>query len=166
MQDAETRFGITEMPAAEIAPRLAWELDTPFNCEAPTAGDPLPVRGNHGRWIVECDHCSSAQLAASTDHRFMCVTCGNAYQDGAWRPVEWPEDPDELAAHLEARPAHLANWEPGETADDLVEQNQLLAAAEWSAEQAQANQLEATWTASDDPCDTPDDIDGTEGTLA
>lgn len=112
---------------AEVVPSIAWSADVPFNPDAPVAGEPLLVRGNHGRWVVECDHCTSAQLASQADPRFMCVGCGNGYQSGAWRPVEWPTEPEVLAVLLDERPRSLANWEPGETVDDIEAENALLA---------------------------------------
>lgn len=57
------------------------------------------ARLDHGRWIVQCPECSSAQLAASTDPRFYCIECGNS-GTGAWLPVIWPDD--RLAVETEA----------------------------------------------------------------
>jgi hypothetical protein len=112
---------------AEIIPLRGWRPDVPFDPSAPTAGEPLEVYGNHGRWIVECP-CKGAQLASRTDLRFMCVDCGNAYQGGAWRPITWPADVDQIADLLDQRPTVLANFDPGQTVEDIQAENDTLAA--------------------------------------
>lgn len=89
------------------------------------APDALPVKVNHGRWVVECP-CGSAQLASRTDRRFYCVECGNVLFEGKWVKVEWPSD-NELAVieqTLAARPfAANQNWSPGETMRALKAEN-------------------------------------------
>lgn len=139
MRCADTYYAghpqVRDLPGAERVPRIAWSAETPFNPDAPVAGDPLPVEANHGRWIVRCDQCLSAQLASRSDPRFMCVTCGNADQGGAWRPIEWPEDHEEIGRLLDERTdQRLANAEAGESAEDIWDQNQQLAEREGTVE--------------------------------
>lgn len=85
---------------------------------------PIPVRANHGRWIVDCPICSSAQLATPDDQRFFCVTCGNINTGGQWRPVTWPSDPKAIESMLIKRPRiENMNWQPDETIAVLQSEN-------------------------------------------
>lgn len=100
---------------------------------APTAPDSeaVDVVGNHGRWIVQCPDCNGAQLACSTDRRFMCSECGNVAIDGLWRPVVWPADHQELGELISVRADRTRqNYEPGETVAQIREQNDYLEAVE------------------------------------
>lgn len=77
---------------------------------------PVFARLDHGRWIVQCPECHSAQLAAVTDPRFYCLECGNV-GTGRWRPVVWPEDRPavETAALARSGPvmwAHASDYTP------------------------------------------------------
>jgi hypothetical protein len=78
---------------------------------------------NDGRWLVQCPHCNSAQLAARSDPRFFCIECQN---NGTmlWAQVVWPADPTGIETELSARP-HAVNqqWLPSETVADLVAEN-------------------------------------------
>lgn len=82
---------------------------------------------NHGRWIVDCPFCTSAQIAAKTDHRFLCAGdggCGNAQVGGAFVNVTWPKDTDKIEAVLCLRAdPNTRNWLPGETVKDLRREN-------------------------------------------
>lgn len=85
-----------------------------------------PVEVNHGRWIVRCPFCPSAQLAHDVERRFMCVECGNRTVDGAWVKVVWPQTDvrGEIEGLLEVRPTPQArNWRAPETVDDLRDEN-------------------------------------------
>jgi hypothetical protein len=80
----------------------------------------------HGRWLVECPHCRSAQVASVTDKRFLCIECHNALFDGEWVGVEWPSEKTRLQieAVLLARPyAENRNWEYPETVKMLKNEN-------------------------------------------
>lgn len=91
---------------------------TPFQPKGLSKGA-LPVKANHGRWIVECP-CGSAQHASRTDKRFWCVECGNASFGGKWVSVEWPGDVALIEKELEKRLFHRnRNWAPGEKVADL-----------------------------------------------
>lgn len=86
------------------------------------AGSLRPVV-NHGRWVVICDECGSAQVASRTDRRFWCVDC----RPTGWRKVEWPPDDQvtQAEAALAARPDPRAqNWLPwAETVEALRDEN-------------------------------------------
>lgn len=90
-------------------------------------GDAVYAVANHGRWVVNCPDCHGAQLASVSDHRFMCFDCGNAGNDGCYRPVIWPKNHAKIAALLDARPdVTLRNWSPPETVTDLRHENEVL----------------------------------------
>ena len=121
LQDA-THYG---PHGAESGPRAWWAAPTPFNPNAPTTGRPLIAFVNDGRWVVACTvpRCGGAQLAALDDPRFMCVTCGNAANGGAWLPVTFPEARQSIATALAGREKRDQNWLPGESVADLLAEN-------------------------------------------
>lgn len=111
--------------AAEYAPRLWWQhqgvdkfLPTDI-CSAP-----VHAEVNQGRWIVVCE-CGSAQLASKTDPRFFCVGCLNEVNDCKWRPVIFPDDAAAIETALLPRPTVNANALPGESAEDLLIENEV-----------------------------------------
>ena len=122
-------------PAERVHVALALQHALPLRLPA----DPQPTltagRGwtilaavvNHGRWVVACPSCSSAQLADPDDPRFFCDRCANADHGGGWARVQFPK-PAELAAIeavLAARPSdEYRNWSPPETVADLVVENE------------------------------------------
>lgn len=84
------------------------------------------ARLDHGRWVVDCPACPSAQLASFEDRRFFCTDCHNAAAGGAWVPVRWPpaNQLEAVEAELELRPADATrNWRPGESVDDVRAEN-------------------------------------------
>lgn len=95
----------------------------PLTNELDSSGPPLLVRVNHGRWIVDCPFCTSAQLASLTDPRFLCAECGNVNADGKWLPIVWPAGAEVLEAALAIRPTENRNWSPGESVADLHREN-------------------------------------------
>lgn len=109
---------------AEAAPRRYWSSITPMERAMAAALGPaataVKVYANHGRWVVECPDCHSAQMACVTDRRFMCEVCANVTVGGMWRPVTWPEERIEIDEILSARPLGNQNWLPGETVADLL----------------------------------------------
>jgi len=111
---------------AESCPRLFWTAPTPFNPDAPTTGKPVAAFANEGRWIVSCPvpRCGGAQLASLTDPRFLCVTCGNVANGGAWLPVTFPKALPDIEAALTARANPVQqNWLPGESVAVLLTEN-------------------------------------------
>jgi hypothetical protein len=98
---------------AESCPRAWWAAPTPFN---------------QGRWIVSCPvtRCGGAQLASLTDPRFMCVTCANVANGGAWLPVTFPpvKAMTGIVAALDRRSNPVdQNWLPSENVAALLAEN-------------------------------------------
>ena len=108
---------------AESCPAQFWHAPVPYQPDAPTAGKPLLVHANQGRWIVDCPDCNSAQFASHHDPRFMCVECGNVANGRAWRPLKWPRNRPAIEAVLDVRQPVNQNWAPGETVADLTADN-------------------------------------------
>lgn len=70
---------------------------------------------NHGRWIVKCPECPSAERA--TTDRFHCTECGVSGR------VVWPAERAEIERLTLVRPTENRNWTPGESTDLLVADN-------------------------------------------
>jgi hypothetical protein len=121
IESAETQFP-TSLRMAEHAlhPSYGWTRPVP---ESHAIGVMVAVVVNDGRWIVQCPTCRSAQWAAKTDRRFMCVECGNADHGHQWVTVEWPDEIEAIESALEARPPGNRHWLPGQTVADLVAEN-------------------------------------------
>ena len=119
MQTLESRYGVAE----GIAP--AELMQTLFPSQSPPL-EKLTRLGkldeteqafayvNHGRWVVGCPFCTSAQLAARTDRRFLCAQCMNVQVGGAAVVVVWPSDSAVAKAEraLSKRPIENQNWDP------------------------------------------------------
>lgn len=102
----------------------------PLDITADTGGEYVFIHANHGRWVVGCPDCGGALLAHPGDQRFMCADCGNAGNEGRYRPVVWPRQYDRIAELLDARPdSRLRNWSPGESIADLRHENAVLGVA-------------------------------------
>jgi ribosomal protein L37AE/L43A len=99
-----------------------WQGPIPPNDKISTRAIAFAVV-HHGRWIVHCPWCSSAQFAPFEDRRFFCVECGNMLVGGAYVPVRWPEDIQSIEIILEKRLPQNRNWNPGETTEQLVKEN-------------------------------------------
>ena len=118
---------------AEIPARLWWlRDDVPFALPEKVARGPVVLAEvNHGRWVVDCPDpdCTSAQLAAREDPRFLCVSCLNERTAaGAWLPVAWPEQVDDIEAVLRERDTVNANYRAGETVAVLIQENLVMGA--------------------------------------
>lgn len=106
----------------ELMQRARIPVANPVGDEA--AGDPLYVVVNHGRWVVECPTCLSAQVADPDDRRFYCVRCLNATNSMQYRPVVWPNEIQAIETALLVRPfAENQNWHPPEMVADLLAEN-------------------------------------------
>lgn len=99
-----------QCPAVPVERALAAKVGTGIDVE---------THANHGRWIVTCPDCNSAQLAAREDRRFMCVECANVAVEGLWRRVVWPKEAPDIEATLDARPPRNRHWQPGESIEAL-----------------------------------------------
>lgn len=87
-------------------------------------------RINCGRWIVDCVSavCNGAECADLENPYFMCCTCWNGEFGNPgtkWLEVISPpkEDREEIEKVLLARPIKFRNWFPGETVQQLIEEN-------------------------------------------
>lgn len=84
---------------------------------------------NHGRWIVQCPFCPSAQIACDADRRFWCVDCHNQAVGGAWLRVVWPSKRQRelIEALLLQRPdVRTRNWLPHERIEDVQREQALM----------------------------------------
>ena len=108
---------------AQACPLRFWQAPVPYKPDVPTAGNPLLVYANEGRWIAGCPDCNSAQLASFGDRRFLCIGCANVGNGGAWRPLTWPKDRPAIEAVLDVRQPVHQNWAPGATVADLTAEN-------------------------------------------
>lgn len=90
-------------------------------------GPAVTVRVNHGVWQTRCPFCPSAQHASISDRRFFCAVCLNTDAGNRTLPVIWPDDEKLLAidAALSGRPfVTTQNWEPDETVEKLLAENE------------------------------------------
>lgn len=134
MIDATHRHGPYGRGAERVprTPRV-WLAATPLEqamaAETAPHSQAVHVVGNHGRWVVDCPDCNSAQLASPDDHRFMCNECANLVIGGLWRPVVWPKSHQKIADLLDARKdRHLRNYDAGQTLGEIAVENDYLAA--------------------------------------
>ncbi len=78
---------------------------------------------NHGRWIVKCPWCNSAEFAFETGP-FVCDNCHNVASGGQAVEVKFPKEKDKIVMLLDKRPLVAnQNWLPGETPDMLRSEN-------------------------------------------
>jgi hypothetical protein len=78
------------------------------------------ARVNWSRWVADCPspHCASALQLYRDQPWFTCLDCGEVSE------IEWPDMIEEIERILLMRPNPFTrNWEPGETLNDLYEQN-------------------------------------------
>lgn len=127
MQDATSVHWSRGGDAAVVA-AVGWTCptvapETAFAAELGGKDVAVEAYANHGRWIVECPDCCSAQLACPDDRRFMCNNCANVAVGGVWRPVTWPKNRDKIEGAIEGRPLSAQNWSPGETVAFLKAEN-------------------------------------------
>lgn len=96
-------------------------LQAPVIPQARAVGGDLPAYVNHGRWVVNCPSCPSAQNASFDDPWFWCPTCGSG---GMWHKVTFPKQRTAIEVLLEKRPdITTRNWLPGESVADLRREN-------------------------------------------
>jgi hypothetical protein len=100
----------------EIPPNLPRSQDI-------AASPEVEVVANHGRWLVECPFCPSAQVASVSDRRFFCTDCGNAAVGGQFVKTIWPDELFELDAVLGHRPTENRNWRSAETLEHIRNEN-------------------------------------------
>jgi hypothetical protein len=88
-------------------------------------GKPIKAFINHGNWMATCDDCPApSTLFAEPGLPFFCTNCQNVMNGGQARPVEFPENRNEIEAVLLARDfPQNRNWLPGETIEELKTEN-------------------------------------------
>ena len=87
------------------------------------SGETVQAQVNHGRWVVPCPWCMSAQNASRTDPRFFCVECAN--EGHGWATVVFPPNLDDINTLLGMRPdKRTRNWLPGEPVSRLLAENE------------------------------------------
>ncbi len=127
IETAETGYyPVHGLPVAERAVALHWVRRdvAPFRPSGVSTKATAYAEINHGRWIVRCPFCASAQLASKTDKRFFCIECLNEAVGRRWVRVTWPAEAEAIEATLLVRPDERnRNWRPGETAADLAREN-------------------------------------------
>lgn len=110
--------------SAELPARRFWQRpDVPFFLPAEVSDVEILARVEHGRWLVDCPFCASAQFACRDDPRFFCVACLNEQAGALWIRVLWPPDPQAIEDVLRSRLTVNANWHPSESVADLVAEN-------------------------------------------
>jgi hypothetical protein len=125
--------GIMGVPnnGTDLSPALwaHWRYGPPVGERVDPAGDTdspsVEVFVNQGRWMTACPgpNCGSAQVASETDHRFYCATCENDFIAHLTLPVIWPVERESIENLLLPRPVLNQNWRPGETIEDLINEN-------------------------------------------
>ncbi len=89
------------------------------------SGAEVEARINHGRWLVDCDSCKSAESVWLSNPVFMCQSCWNKASGGRWRRVVLPEARADIESALIERPdLTTRNWFPGETVDSIKRENE------------------------------------------
>lgn len=126
-------YPYSSRPPAE---RVHWASSLATAMQVVLPDDPMPVgaptfptlvaRISHGRWVVECPSCHSAQIGDPDDPRFFCFDCKNTDHGGGWVRVHYPK-PEVRAAMEETllvRPLANQSWNPDETVRDLLNENE------------------------------------------
>lgn len=88
----------------------------------------------YGRWMVDCPRCNGANDVDPHEPVFLCSSClwpgvfrGGAYVPPHFAHVEFPENREAVEAVLVKRPGiENRNWYPGETIEQLEEENRQL----------------------------------------
>ena len=85
--------------------------------------EPVQAFVNRGRWIVICPHCGGGEYAWE-EGAFFCCSCLNSYMGHKYRRLAFPEDRQAIEDALVVRPLANRNWNPKETVEDLVKENE------------------------------------------
>ena len=132
----EDRVGIPVNEFVTMTMHMTIGLSPPRLELANTAGEVQAVIDD-SRWIVHCPNpmCNGALYASRDLPFFCCVDCGSPENGGLWYKVVYPQDSTAIEIALLARPrvAKLKDgrlvgrgWDPGQTVDDLVQENREL----------------------------------------
>ena len=95
----------------------------PISVDLLTAAVEPRVRAivNHGRWIVRCPFCSGAEFIWE-GKPFICLSCFNG--GGKSLKIIMPRNRKAIEQALASRPVGNQNWEPGETVEFLLQENE------------------------------------------
>lgn len=86
-------------------------------------GAPVLAQVVHGDWITPCLDCAES-IIVQPGEPFYCPNCQNVLNNGKSRTVIFPPNQEEIEMILLARPMpENRNWLPGETAEQLQEEN-------------------------------------------
>jgi len=83
----------------------------------PSQGQTVTAEINHGRWVAHCP-CNGAELVAPGEE-MLCGSCGARHQP----KFPGAQTMTRIEAVLDQRPPYNQNWDPSETADELLAQN-------------------------------------------
>ena len=85
---------------------------------------------SEGRWVADCpEGCGNALCVSEAEPYFLCHICGSPANGGRWYRVGFPAAKRQIERELLKRPLNHArlpatrNWRPGETVEQLVEEN-------------------------------------------
>jgi hypothetical protein len=121
IQDGRSKF---DTSLVDFLRKLKVSLPTETAEDAVPALACVNVLGRNARWIATCPDCGGAEYVWMDDPRFYCVSCRNASIDGLWRPLRVPAEREAIEAALMARPDPTTrHWLPGESVDDLLDEN-------------------------------------------
>lgn len=122
-------------------------------------GEPVQARIWQGQWIAECDVCNGHEFVAPDEPVFFCFGCGNRENRSYVRPVEFPANWQEIEQVILERPVYdkkgltdleraglakpavivvvdgvefpiTRSWMPGESVEELRQQNLVLVGVE------------------------------------
>ncbi len=119
IETAETYFQKVDRPEARR--RLS---DRPLVLKRELSNKTVRAKINHGRWLVLCPNCPSAEFLFN-DKRFFCSECKNEAIGGELYRVIMPMKKSQIEALLESRSISNRNWQYPETVDDLIRENEL-----------------------------------------
>jgi len=88
-----------------------------------TAETTVSAMVNHGRWMVSCPWCAGAEILYLSKLQFLCLSCMNKSVNGRFITVDLPSFHNAIEVQLLKRPIQFQNYEPGQTIQDLVNEN-------------------------------------------
>ncbi len=92
---------------------VAYQLEARWQSATPDwdiRGDPIQAQVVMSDWIVVCPDCRDA-LVAEPGEPFYCLNCQNVKNDGKARPVQFPDQREQLEQILLARfDPKTRNW--------------------------------------------------------
>lgn len=143
---ANVRERIQKICNAKIARNV---MDRPAKIDK-VKGKKVYAELNYGQWIARCE-CGGAEAVDPSDAVFFCFSCGNYSNNGALRPVVFPNNIKDIEKEVMKRPIRIGvgtheierltlatpeiyvdskgflsrSWVPGESVEDIKEQNKI-----------------------------------------